>query len=63
MTKEKKKMKLILESKDEQIERDQKALEKESLKRKRTTKGLLSATFNLYSNNQKLEEAATELEG
>ena len=54
-------MQLILESKDQQIQRDQEALEKESLKQKRTTEGLLSATFNLDSHNQQLEDAATEI--
>ena len=54
-------MQLILESKDLQIEIDQKVLEKESLKRKSTTEGLLSATFNLDSHNQSLEDATAEI--
>ena len=61
LAKEKKQMQLILESKDLKIERDQKVLEKESLKRKRTTEGLLSATFNLDSHNQRLEDAIAEI--
>ena len=61
LTKEKKKMQLILESKHQQIERDQRELEKESLKKKRTTEGLLSTTFKLDSHNQRLEDAATKI--
>ena len=61
LTKEKIQMQHILESKDQQIQKEREAFEKESLKRKRSTEGILSATFNLDSHNQRLEDAANEI--
>ena len=50
-----------IESKDQHIQKDREAFEKESLKRKHLTRGLLSATFNLDSHNQLLEDAVREI--
>ena len=50
-----------LETKDQQIQKDRETFEKESFKRKRSTEGLLSATFNLDSHNQHLEDATCKI--
>ena len=50
-----------LESKDQQIQKYREAFENESLKRKHSIEGLLSATFNLDSHNQRLEDVAREI--
>ena len=54
-------MQRILDSKDQQIQKDHEAFGKESLKQKCSTKGLLSATFNLDSHNQQMEGAASKI--
>ena len=54
-------MQHILELKDQRIQKDREAFEKESLKRKRSTEGLVSYTFNLDFHNQRLEDAASKI--
>ena len=61
LTKDKRQIQRILESKDQHIQKDREAFEKESLKLKRYTEGLLSTNFNLDSYNQRLEDAASEI--
>ena len=61
LDKEKRQMQCKLESKYQQIQKNREAFEKESLKRKCLTEGLLSATFNLDSHNQHLEDVAGEI--
>ena len=62
LAKEKRQMQRELESKDQHIQKDREAFEKKSLKQKRSTEGLLSATFNLDSHNKHLDDAASEIE-
>ena len=50
-----------LELKDQQIQNDREVFKKESLKQKRSTEGLLSATFNLDSHNQCLKDVSSEI--